>query len=47
MKKTYQTVLFFIAGGMFLFALLIIIKLINIQFVDGKKYRDLAKKKYD
>ena len=27
---------------MFLFALLIISKLINIQFVDGKKYKDLA-----
>ncbi len=29
---------------MFLFAILIIIKLVNIQFVDGEKYRDLAKK---
>ncbi len=29
---------------MFLFALLIIIKLVNIQFVDGDKYRELAKK---
>ncbi len=29
---------------MFLFAILIIIKLVNIQFVDGDKYRELAKK---
>jgi cell division protein FtsI (penicillin-binding protein 3) len=29
---------------MFLFAILIAVKIINIQFVDGEKYRDLAKK---
>jgi cell division protein FtsI (penicillin-binding protein 3) len=33
-----------IAGGMFLFALFIAIKLINVQFVDGDKYRELAHK---
>jgi len=43
-EKNISTRLYFVAGGMFLFALLIIIKLVNIQFVDGDKYRELAKK---
>ncbi|RMA57691.1 penicillin-binding protein [Ulvibacter antarcticus] len=36
--------LYIIAGGMFLFALLIAVKLIDIQFVDGDKYREMAHK---
>lgn len=43
-EKNILNRLYFIAGGMFLFAILIAVKLINIQFVDGDKYRDLAKK---
>ncbi len=43
-EKNISSRLFFVAGGMFLFAILIISKLINIQFVEGKKYRDLAEK---
>ena len=43
-EKNISNRLFFIAGGMFLFAILIIVKLVNIQFVDGKKYRALAEK---
>jgi len=34
--------LYFVAGGMFLFALLVIGKLVNIQFVEGEKYKELA-----
>lgn len=34
--------LYVIAGGMFLFALAVVFKLVNIQTVDGDKYRDLA-----
>lgn len=36
--------LYIIAGCMFIFALAISVKLMNIQFVDGDKYRELAKK---
>lgn len=43
-EKNISNRLYFVAGGMFLFAILIIVKLVNIQFVDGDKYRDLAKK---
>jgi cell division protein FtsI (penicillin-binding protein 3) len=43
-EKNILSRLYFIAGGMFFFALLIGIKLLNIQFVDGDKYRDLAQK---
>jgi cell division protein FtsI (penicillin-binding protein 3) len=43
-KKNILNRLYFIAGGMFLFTLLIAFKIINIQFVDGEKYRALAKK---
>lgn len=35
---------YFIAGGMFIFAILIAFKLVSIQFVEGDKYRDLALK---
>lgn len=43
-EKNILNRLYFIAGGMFLFTLLIAFKIINIQFVDGEKYRALAKK---
>ena len=43
-QKNILNRLYFIAGGMFLFSLLIAFKIINIQFVDGEKYRALAKK---
>ena len=43
-EKNILNRLYFIAGGMLLFAIVIAIKLINIQFVDGEKYRALAKK---
>jgi len=43
-EKNILNRLYFVAGGMFLFAILIAIKIIDIQFVDGEKYRNLAKK---
>ncbi|MGJ8667293.1 MAG: penicillin-binding protein [Patiriisocius sp.] len=43
-EKNILNRLYFIAGGMFLFALLIAVKLVDIQFVDGDKYRELATK---
>ena len=43
-EKNISNRLYFVAGGMFLFAILIIIKLVNIQLVDGDYYRGLAKK---
>ncbi|MEZ4778502.1 MAG: penicillin-binding protein [Flavobacteriaceae bacterium] len=33
---------YFVAGGMFIFAGLIVFKLISIQFIDGDAYRELA-----
>lgn len=43
-EKNILNRLYFIAGGMFIFALLIALKLADIQFVQGDAYRDLAKK---
>ena len=37
--------LYFISGCMFVFSLLIVVKLINIQFVQGDIYRVLAEKR--
>ena len=37
--------LYFISGCMFVFSLLIVIKLINIQFIQGDIYRSLAEKR--
>lgn len=34
--------LYFIAGGMFLFAIAVVVQLVNIQFVDGDKYKEMA-----
>ncbi|PQB03679.1 penicillin-binding protein [Aureitalea marina] len=35
--------LYFVAGGMFIFALAIVFKLVDIQFLQGDRYRDLAR----
>lgn len=43
-EKNILNRLYIVAGCMFLFALAISIKLMNIQFVDGDKYRELAEK---
>lgn len=43
-QKNILNRLYFIAGGMFLFALLIGVKLLDIQFNEGDKYRELAAK---
>src|SRR5690554_4830032 len=42
--KNIMNRLYIIAGCMFIFALAISVKLVNIQVVDGEKYRELAKK---
>ncbi|WP_026452564.1 penicillin-binding protein [Aequorivita capsosiphonis] len=42
-EKNIMNRLYIVAGCMFLFALAISIKLMNIQFIDGEKYRELAK----
>jgi len=34
--------LYFIAGGMFLFAIAVVVQLVNIQFVEGDKYKSMA-----
>jgi cell division protein FtsI (penicillin-binding protein 3) len=34
--------LYFIAGGMFLFAIAVVVQLVNIQFVEGDKYKEMA-----
>ncbi|WP_298418484.1 penicillin-binding protein [uncultured Kordia sp.] len=34
--------LYFIAGGMFLFAIAVVVQLVNIQFVDGDEYKKMA-----
>lgn len=41
-EKNILNRLYVVAGFMFLFALAISVKLMNIQFVDGEKYRELA-----
>lgn len=43
-EKNIMNRLYIVAACMFLFALAISVKLFNIQFIDGEKYRDLAKK---
>lgn len=43
-EKNILNRLYFVAGGMFLFAILIALKLADIQFVEGDKYRELAEK---
>ncbi len=43
-EKNIMNRLYIIAGLMFVFAIAISIKLLNIQFVDGDKYRELAER---
>lgn len=42
-EKSILHKLYIIAAGMFLFAIIIFVKLFNIQAADGEKYRELAK----
>lgn len=37
--------LYFVAGCMFVFAVLVVVKLVGIQFVDGEHYRNLAEER--
>lgn len=41
-EKNILNRLYFVAGCMFIFAIAIVVKICNIQFVDGDVYRDLA-----
>ncbi|HMB99454.1 MAG TPA: penicillin-binding protein [Flavobacteriaceae bacterium] len=41
-EKNILNRLYFISGCMFVFGLAVVLKLVNIQFVQGDKYRDLA-----
>ncbi|MAO07331.1 MAG: penicillin-binding protein [Alteromonas sp.] len=41
-EKNILNRFYFVAGGMFIFAGLILFKLVSIQFVEGDKYRQLA-----
>lgn len=43
-EKNIMNRLYIIAGCMFVFAIAISVKLLNIQFIDGDKYRELAEK---
>ncbi len=44
-EKNILKRLYFVAGCMFVFALLVVYKLVDIQFVQGDQYRDLAEKR--
>ena len=44
-EKSILNRLYFVAGCMFIFAVLVVVKLINIQFVHGNEYRDLAEQR--
>ena len=44
-EKNILNRLYFVAGCMFIFAILVVFKLMSIQLVDGSKYRDLAQKR--
>lgn len=41
-EKNILNRFYFVAGGMFIFGILIVYKLISIQFFEGDKYRELA-----
>ncbi|WP_203293925.1 penicillin-binding protein [Luteirhabdus pelagi] len=43
-EKNILNRLYFIAGCMFIFAIAVTIQLLNIQFVEGEKYRELAER---
>jgi cell division protein FtsI (penicillin-binding protein 3) len=44
-EKNILNRLYFVAGGMFLFAIAVAVKLVNIQFVQGDKYRAMAEER--
>ena len=44
-EKNILNRLYFIAGCLFIFGLLVVFKLLTIQYVQGDKYRDLAEKR--
>ncbi len=44
-EKNILNRLYFIAGCMFIFALLVVFKLVKIQFVQGAEYRELAEER--
>jgi cell division protein FtsI (penicillin-binding protein 3) len=44
-EKNILNRLYFIAGGMFLFAIAVAVKLVNIQFVQGEKYKAMAEER--
>ena len=44
-EKSILNRLYFVAGCMFIFAVLVVVKLVNIQFVHGKQYKDLAEQR--
>lgn len=41
-EKNILNRLYFVAGGMFLFAIAVVVQLVNVQFVEGDKYKALA-----
>ncbi len=41
-EKNILNRLYFVAGGMFLFAVAVVVQLVNVQFVEGDEYRALA-----
>ncbi|MCH2196592.1 penicillin-binding protein [Kordia sp.] len=41
-EKNILNRLYFVAGGMFLFAIAVVVQLINVQFVEGDKYKAMA-----
>lgn len=43
-QKNILNRLYFVAGCMLVFAILVVVKLVSIQIVDGDKYRNLAEK---
>ncbi|WP_420572061.1 penicillin-binding protein [Kordia sp.] len=44
-EKNILNRLYFIAGGMFLFAIAVVVQLFNIQFVEGDKYKEMAQER--
>ncbi len=43
--KNILTRLYFVAGGLFIFACAVLFKLVSIQFVEGSKYKQLAQQR--
>ena len=46
-EKSIMNKLYFTSGAMFIFALLVVYKLVTIQFVEGEQYRSLADRPND